>query len=162
MPLDLYYLDASPPVRAVLLAGKTLGVEFNLKFVDLFKLEQRSPEFLKINPRHTVPTLVDDGFVLWDSHAIVGYLANKYGKDDSLYPKDPKARAIVDEMLHFDNGTLFPRLRNITCLVPGIASHPKLAAWVEKCKRNMVGYEEANQKGLDNFNLYVRKARGEA
>ncbi|XP_046386069.1 glutathione S-transferase 1-like [Ischnura elegans] len=113
MPLDLYCVDVSPPVRAVLLTGKALGIEFNLKLVDLFKGDHLSPEFTKINPRHTIPTLVDDGFILWDSHAIIAYLVNKYGKDDSLYPKDPQARAVVDQMLHFDTGTLFPRLRNI-------------------------------------------------
>ncbi|KAG8238989.1 hypothetical protein J437_LFUL005046 [Ladona fulva] len=114
MPLDLYYLDASPPVRAVLLAGKALGLEFNLKIVDLFKKEHMSPEYLKLNPQHSVPTLVDDDFTIWDSHAIVGYLVTKYGEDDSLYPKEARARAIVDQRLHFDTGTLFPRLRNIT------------------------------------------------
>lgn len=35
------------------------------------------------------------------------YLANKYGKDDSLYPKDPQKRAIVDQRLYFDGGSLY-------------------------------------------------------
>jgi glutathione S-transferase len=44
------------------------------------------------------------------SHAILGYLVNQYGKNDSLYPKDPKKRALVDQRLHFDTGVLFPRM----------------------------------------------------
>jgi hypothetical protein len=48
------------------------------------------------------------------SHAINAYLVNKYAKDDSLYPKDPQKRAIVDQRLHFDSGVLFPRMRDIT------------------------------------------------
>ena len=62
-----------------------------------------------MNPQHTVPTLVeDDGFVLWESHAIMPYLVDKYGKeDDPLYPKDLRKRATINQRLHFNNGVLF-------------------------------------------------------
>ena len=41
----------------------------------------------------------------------MGYLVNKYGKDDSLYPKDPETRAMVDRLLYFDEGTFWSRFR---------------------------------------------------
>jgi glutathione S-transferase len=44
------------------------------------------------------------------SRAIVQYLANAYGKDTDLYPTDPKKRAMIDQMLYFDSGTLYDRL----------------------------------------------------
>lgn len=49
--------------------------------------------------------------VIYDSHAICAYLVDKYGKNDSLYPKDLVRRARVNARLHFDSGFLFARLR---------------------------------------------------
>ena len=63
--------------------------------------------FLQINPHHTIPTLVDGDFKLNESRAIAGYLVQKYGKDDSLYPKPPALRAVVDQRMYFDMGILY-------------------------------------------------------
>ncbi|XP_072158799.1 glutathione S-transferase 1 isoform X1 [Bemisia tabaci] len=105
--LHLYYIPFSPPCRAVIMAAKLLEVHINLKYTNLFKDEHKTPEFLKMNSQHTVPVLDDDGFVLYESRAIMRYLANKYGKDDSLYPKDPQKRALVDQALDFDMNTFY-------------------------------------------------------
>jgi glutathione S-transferase len=59
----------------------------------------------------------EDGFTLWDSHAIMAYLVEKYGKDDSLYPKDLRKRAIINQRLHFENGILFPYTMAIIVIV---------------------------------------------
>ncbi|KAF2891265.1 hypothetical protein ILUMI_14909, partial [Ignelater luminosus] len=61
-----------------------------------------------INPQHTIPTLDDDGVIVWDSHAINIYLVTKYDKDNLLYPDDPCTRAVINQRLHFDSGVLFP------------------------------------------------------
>lgn len=47
------------------------------------------------------------------SRAIMQYLVDKYAKDNSLYPKDLKARALVDARLNFDCGTLWPRIISV-------------------------------------------------
>ncbi|XP_011149477.1 glutathione S-transferase 1 isoform X1 [Harpegnathos saltator] len=107
MPIDLYQIPGSAPCRAVRLAAAAIGVDLNLKLTDLMAGDHMKPEFLKMNPQHTIPTMDDNGFYLWESRAIMTYLANKYAKDDSLYPKDPKKRAVVDQRLYFDLGTLY-------------------------------------------------------
>ncbi|GFW99661.1 glutathione S-transferase 1, isoform C [Trichonephila clavipes] len=83
------------------------GVKVNLKHVDLTLKEHQTPEFGKMNPQHCVPTIDDNGFYLWESRAILTYLANKYAPENPVYPKDPKERAVVDRMLYFDIGTLY-------------------------------------------------------
>ncbi|KPJ14264.1 Glutathione S-transferase 1, isoform D [Papilio machaon] len=109
MAIDLYYTPGSAPCRAVLLVLAALNIDFNHNLVDLRAGEQLKPEFLKLNPQHTVPTIADDGFSLWESRAIGRYLVNQYGGDSELYPKDPKARAVVDQRLDFDLGSLYPK-----------------------------------------------------
>ncbi|XP_011193458.1 glutathione S-transferase 1-1 [Zeugodacus cucurbitae] len=105
--MDFYYLPGSAPCRSVLLTAKALGIELNKKLLNLQAGEHLTPEFLKINPQHTIPTLVDNGFALWESRAIQVYLVEKYGKDDALFPKCPKKQAVVNQRLYFDMGTLY-------------------------------------------------------
>ncbi|XP_044738177.1 glutathione S-transferase 1-like [Chrysoperla carnea] len=112
-PPKIYGVRTRVPVRNVLMVCKALNLEIEFIEMDLFAGDHNKPEFVKMNPQRTVPTMDDDGFYLWDSHAIVTYLVSKYGKDDSLYPKDLKKRATVDRLLHFDSGILLPRARNI-------------------------------------------------
>lgn len=66
MPKDFYWMPLSAPCRAGLLTAKAVGVELNLKEINLMAGEQMKPEFVAINPQHCVPTLVDDDFVLWE------------------------------------------------------------------------------------------------
>lgn len=90
------------------MTAAALDIKLNLKPLNLMEKEHLTPEFLKINPTHTIPTLVDNDFTIWESRAICVYLVEKYGKyDDSLLPKDPKTRAIINQRFYFDMGTLF-------------------------------------------------------
>lgn len=62
---------------------------------------------MKINPRHQVPVLVDGDFVLTESRAIACYLANLH-PESSLYPSEPKKRAVVDQRLYMDATYVVP------------------------------------------------------
>lgn len=112
-PLKLYYNDLSPPVRAVLLTAKALKVELELQEVDIYSKDGFSEEFLKVNPQHTVPTIVDEDLILCDSRGIIEHLVEKYGSDDTLYPKEPEQKALVEEKLDFDNDILHPRVQDV-------------------------------------------------
>ncbi|MGH6628629.1 MAG: glutathione S-transferase family protein [Burkholderiales bacterium] len=57
-----------------------------------------TPEYRKLNPNGLVPTLDEDGFILWESHSIVRYLAAKYGKG-VLWPVDVRARAVANQWM---------------------------------------------------------------
>jgi glutathione S-transferase len=75
-----------------------LGLSYEIKPVDLTKGEHRQASFLELNPRGQVPTLEDDGTVVWDSMAILVYLARQYGGEQWL-PLDAKGMAEVMQWL---------------------------------------------------------------
>lgn len=65
----------------------------------------KAPEYLALNPNGLVPTLDDDGFVLWESNAIVRYLAAKHAAG-SLYPSDLRVRADADRWMDWQQTTI--------------------------------------------------------
>lgn len=67
----------------------------------------KEPAYLKMNPNGLVPTIEDGDFVLWESGAIVRYLAARYG-DDSLWPEDPVHRAESDKWMDWAVTVLNP------------------------------------------------------
>jgi glutathione S-transferase len=68
-----------------------------------------TPEFRARNPNGLVPTIDDDGFVVWESNAILRYLAAKHASG-SLWPTDARARADADRWLDWTNSTLWPAM----------------------------------------------------
>lgn len=112
--MDFYYSPLSPPCRSVQLVAKALGLELNLKLVNMLEKEHLKPEFVKINPQHTIPTLVDNDFVIWESRAILVYLIEKYAKNDALYPKDPQGPLLSISVCTSTWELCTRHLRNIT------------------------------------------------
>jgi glutathione S-transferase len=107
MTIEIYGMDLSAPCRLARMAAEMTGEKYEFHEVDLWKGENMTPEYLKMNPLHTIPTMKDGDLVLTESRAIAQYLANAYPKDDNLYPKCPKGRAMIDSRLNFDQGTLY-------------------------------------------------------
>lgn len=106
--LQLYYTIGSPPSRAVLHVIRLLGLDVKVNNLDLVeRKEQLTPAYLKINPMHQVPALVDGDFVLTESRAIMTYLVNSRSPGSDLYPTDPKIRGTIDQRLYFDSINFF-------------------------------------------------------
>jgi glutathione S-transferase len=103
----LYYASISAPCRAVLMAAKAANIALELKTLNLMAKEQLGEEFIKINPEHTVPTLVDQELHLWESRAILTYLVDKYAPGHSIYPKSLEIRARIDRLLFRDISFVF-------------------------------------------------------
>ncbi|CAL4133748.1 unnamed protein product, partial [Meganyctiphanes norvegica] len=141
MLIDLYYMPISPYCRSVQLTAHSLGVELNILHLDLLKNEHLQPEFLALNPQHTVPTFIDGDLVLWESRAICCYLVSAYGKDDSLYPKEPKKRAFVDRMLYFEMGTLGVSFSNMLFASMADESYSPTSSEIDKFHKAL-GYLE--------------------
>lgn len=98
MSMRLHYHPASSCARRVLITARHLGIELELVLVDLAKGEQNTPEFLKLNPNHHVPVLQHDGFVLWESYAIMQYLAD-LTPGQAVYPTQSRERADVNRWM---------------------------------------------------------------
>merc|ERR1711976_733950 len=89
MAITLYHNDISPPSRAVWAVLKQIGIEFDVKKLDLLTQEHKQEWYLKINPIGQVPFLTDCDFSMPESRAIMCYLIDQYAdksKFDYLYP----------------------------------------------------------------------------
>ena len=93
----LYY-HATPNSMKVVVLLEELALPYDVATVDIFKGEQHAPEFRKVNPNAKVPAMTDDGVTVFDSHAILLYLAEKHHK---FLPEDRAARASTHSWLEF-------------------------------------------------------------
>lgn len=93
--------------------NKYLKKNINFSIINCKNGDNKTEEFIKINPQHTIPVLDDNGVIIVDSHVICCYLADKYAKNDDLYPKDLVKRCEVQTRLFFDCGHLFARIRSL-------------------------------------------------
>lgn len=94
-------------VRKVLWAADEMGVAYDREDWGLPIRDPREPEFLALNPNAQVPVIIDDGFVLWESNAIIAYLARKHHSE--LLPRNAQAQALVEQWLYWQLGELNPQ-----------------------------------------------------
>ena len=103
MALTFYYGSGSPYAWKVWLALEHKQIPYDFRLLSFDRGDLKTPEFRAVNPRGQVPAIVDQGFALWESMAIVEYLEERYPQQP-LLPRDAGGRATVRRlMLEADN-----------------------------------------------------------
>ena len=106
-PLLTLYTAPTPNGYKASVALEELGLDYEVRAMDLPGGEQHEPWFRDINPNGRIPALVDDGFAVFESGAILIYLAEKTGR---LLPTDPRRRSEALQWLMFQMGGLGPMM----------------------------------------------------
>jgi glutathione S-transferase len=100
----------SSNVQKVLWCCGELGLDYERIDAGLQFGVNNTPEYRALNPNGLVPTINEDGFVLWESHTIVRYLSRKHGLG-TLCPADPRVCADADRWMDWMGATLWPALQ---------------------------------------------------
>ena len=104
--MEIYADPITVNCRKVLAGLHLLGADYSLKKVDYFAGEQKGEAYKAVNPNAALPALKDGDLVLWESNAILQYVADKTGRTE-FYPADPAARADVNRWLFWEAASWF-------------------------------------------------------
>jgi len=110
--MKLYQFPFSPNCQKVVAVAHEVGATLELATVELFKGEARTPAMLAKNPNGKLPILEDGDFVLWESSAMLAYIAAKAGRTD-LAPTTPRERADVDRWSAWQGAHFGPAIRKV-------------------------------------------------
>lgn len=148
-PIKVYADRRSQPSRAVIIFCRVNQIDFEEITVDLFKSQHLTAEFRKINPMGQVPAIVDGRFKLFESHAILRYLASVFpGVADHWYPADLFTRAKIESILDWHHSNLRRGAATLvmhTALAPflGLATSPHVVKQAEKLLMQSLGRIES-------------------
>jgi len=151
--MKLYQLpmsSASLKVRALI---HELGLPCELVPVDMAKGAHKAPDFLAMNPNGKIPVLEDNGFVVWESNAIICYLA-ALKPESGLLPTEPKGMALVQQWLQWQATTLSHSINEVMMQTVYArmrgrqTDEAKLAAGLEKVRHDL-GTLEAGLAGKE-------------
>lgn len=99
MAVVFYHGHGSPFSWRVWLALEAKSIPYELRVLSFQNEDTKKPEFVAINPRHQVPTIVDDGYAVWESLAILEYLDERFASGLKLYPGDAASRGRVRRLV---------------------------------------------------------------
>ena len=137
-------------VKKVLWAAEELGLKYERIDAGLQFGVTKTPEYMRMNPNSLVPTIDDDGFVLWESHSIVRYLAAKHGMG-TLCPADLRSRADAERWMDWAF-TVQTAMRNVFW---GLIRTPPE-------KRDPKAIEEGRLKSIETLQVLEKSLAGKA
>lgn len=141
----------SSNVQKVLWCCGELGVKFTREDYGGPFGKTKEPAYLAMNPNALVPTIDDDGFILWESNSILRYLANKQG-GSPLYPADPKRRADVERWMDWQLAVMGPAITPMFLQLYRTAPD----------KRDNALVESSRQRSADAVGILDRQLAGKA
>jgi glutathione S-transferase len=132
--LKIWGRTNSVNVKKALWCAEELGLPYERIDAGMQYGVVNTPEYRRMNPNGLVPTLEEDGFILWESHSIVRYLAAKYGKG-VLWPMEERTRAVANQWMDW----AFGFQANFRAVFWGLVRTPPE-------KRDAAAIEEARRK----------------
>ena len=153
MSLDFYHGHGSPYGWRVWLALEHLGIAYEPRILSFSEKDHLKPDFVAINPRHRVPTIVDEGFVLWESLAILEYLDERFGAAKArLYPGSAADRARIRRLIREDEEDLDGK--GLTPIYEELYQKP------EGEPPDLVRLETARSRLAEELDYFGRELRG--
>ena len=147
MPELTLFVAPNTCARVPTIALEEIGVPFDTTLIRTAANQQNSPEFLKLNPKGKVPTLLIDGAVLTENVAILTWLAAHYPQAELLPPTDdPLQRARQTADLAFFAGTVHPTVTRIAMPMKMIPDAPH-------------SFETVRPKGIEDMNKIMKATR---
>lgn len=146
--ITLYYGSGSPYAWRVQLALEHKALPYERRILSFADGDTRKPEFVVLNPRHRVPTIVDGDYVLYESNAIVEYLDEAYpGRGAQLFPGDTKRRALIRRLIcevdnYFDKA-IDPVIDELLYKKPDAKDAQRLADGLQAVRDDYVLFERA-------------------
>jgi len=141
------FTSETPNGWKVTILLEELGVPYKVTPISLTNQEQKTPEFLAVNPNGKIPALLDDGFAVFESGAILLYLAEKFGR---FIPQDARGRSRAIQWVMWQVAGLGPMMGQATVFNRYFPE--KLPSVIERYTREsqrLLGVLEAALEGQD-------------
>lgn len=153
MTIVLHGFPMSPNTRRALLALEETGSDYRLEPVDLMSGQQKSDAYRKLNPTARVPTLVDGDVILWESNAILVYLAEKH--PDRLFAgKLPAERGDVARWMFMNAAHLSPAMARIFAHTIRLPEEQRLPRIVDESRAEV-------DRSLGGVELHLKETQRE-